>query len=766
MKKFIYLIFLILPLTAFSQEKGATEQIPEGLNIKTEEKASVEKTAGEFKDYKSRRTPEVLSYDQNKPWQIVPADTFFAIRIDPTQDGLFETRTFELEDAAKEAIKMCPKWMQPDLVDNLRRLFPALQRNYSKIIKNADVQKRDEIAFSVAHLAPETLNGMKEELLEVNAEYIYKIEPELKYVKLAEYGSEESGNWHTTTTYKVLKDGDTVWVEIPREMYYWWVVMPKLSDERPLMNFTVNNEFWRQHVWENADEGFPLLKDVLKNTEFMWDCQEHKWRNEEKIDDTTEVKIPFHDSLYAVAVVGRWVAHTVHYNEQRDPEENWRPIQPNQILHHHNGNCGELQDLLNAGARTALLPVSSVSSHPGDHVWNELYWENEWWYYQVSWDCGPTFVNQSREYKEKACITGYRADMYRWMVNEHYNPVCTLNIKTVDKNNKPVDCAEVSFFAASYKDPHAQEYYYGSSLHSDANGELSVLLSADITHAYRGDHPMGHSPSESNRVNGLRYNIVKEGDELDAKIEFPFELPVPLTVTKISPSAGDEYKVELNYEVPYNIAYGGGYWQADLPYDDYTWNDFRENGEINFYLVNEENYWKFEKGMPFEAYEIFESSITQDIEFTLPSSDEQYFIIFSNRSKTIASQFLQYNVELFKNDGADWTLVKSLNKSNVLDVAENVKPGPVEMNLIPNPAQNYVEITFNPERMDDYNLSVYDTDGNFVTELHNGVIAPGQNTIGWNCSNTNGEKVGSGVYFIVLSNEKQQVVKKSIVISK
>jgi hypothetical protein len=29
-----------------------------------------------------------------------------------------------------------------------------------------------------------------------------------------------------------------------------------------------------------------------------------------------------------------------------------RPVQPNQILHDHFGNCGELQDLFNAGART------------------------------------------------------------------------------------------------------------------------------------------------------------------------------------------------------------------------------------------------------------------------------------------------------------------------------------------------------------------------------------------------------------------------------
>ncbi|MBI4647696.1 MAG: hypothetical protein HY738_14190 [Bacteroidia bacterium] len=55
--------------------------------------------------------------------------------------------------------------------------------------------------------------------------------------------------------------------------------------------------------------------------------------------------------------------------EATDP----RPIQPNLILHDHDGNCGEVQDLQNAGARIGLIPTVSVGSWPGDHVWCEFY---------------------------------------------------------------------------------------------------------------------------------------------------------------------------------------------------------------------------------------------------------------------------------------------------------------------------------------------------------------------------------------------------------
>jgi len=51
--------------------------------------------------------------------------------------------------------------------------------------------------------------------------------------------------------------------------------------------------------------------------------------------------------MLAVDAIGNWVSETVPFAAEGD-----RPIQPNVIAHEHNGNCGELQDLLCAAGRT------------------------------------------------------------------------------------------------------------------------------------------------------------------------------------------------------------------------------------------------------------------------------------------------------------------------------------------------------------------------------------------------------------------------------
>ena len=736
---------MLLPSLFAASERGVTANIPT-LQVETVKPAVLEPYQG--MPYESPR----MFLAEDKSGDIIPACSAAVVKFNYAQEKLgYMPPDLGVSGTILQAVESAPKWLQPALLDNLRRSWNA--ETFAQVILDADPQYRDEIAFQVAHLAPKSLNRVKAQLLKENATYIYEIAPDLKYVELVEGGDPATSDWYTTTRYRVADGGDTTWVEIPKEIYYWWVVMPKLSDEEPLMDASVYNEFWRQHLYYTADDGYPLLKDALADVEVMWDCDAHRWDNK----DAEGNMYAYGDSLFAVQAVGRWANQTLP--EKAQPP---RPNQPNQLLHDHNGNCGELQDLLNAGARTALLPVLSVSSWPGDHVWNELYWNGEWWFYQDSWACGGTILSQDQGFPKKGLISGWRGDVYRWMVNEHYNPVCTLTVKVNDSDGRPIDGAQVTFFSASYSDPHASQYYLGSWGYTDENGELTVLLGESITYGLRADWAEGHDPPQSNQIYGISWEQVQEGGHLQTTLQPGGSMPDEIPVNEISGTPLDHYKLQVNYEAPYRILYGDGYWEQSFSLDDYEWGDFRSTGDVNFFVCDEANYENYLSGSAFDAYEVTENSSNGSVEFSLPE-DENFYTVFSNKEKSITSQLLQATVYLYKKNG-DWVLIDSV-KTEGEDIEEvAITAPPIFLELSPNPATSRLEITYATPYPGNIELAVYDAVGRKVNTLIKGNSPVGNHRLLWDLRDSEGNRVGEGIYFLRLDTGKFHVTGKVVII--
>ncbi len=772
MRAILILLLMIFPLTLLSQNREISTKLPEtnmypvsqnnsGININkgsTTNLPDIKSNSVGLEHYevvKPKNNIQSDSIDLTRKWQIIPAGNSSVIKFNFANEKL-ENQSAELGISQEiiDAVRTAPLWIQPALLDNIRRLQPDRQLTFANMVKNSEKKYRDEIAFQIAHLSPQTLNKINPLLLEKNVEYIYIIAPDLHYVDLVEKGDEN--NWFTTTKYHVLVDNDTSWVEIPRDIYYWWILMPKLSDEEPSMGPDVYNKFWREYVYNYADEGYPLLKDVLKDVEFMWDCKDHHWDNKDTLDN----KLPFGDSLFAVQILGRWVAQTLPERAKQP-----RPVQPNQILRDHNGNCGELEDLLNAGTRTALLPVCSVGSWPGDHVWNELYWKGHWWYYQVSWSCGATDLKEHHTYPNKGLISGWRADGYTWQVNDHYNPTCSLKVKVVDTKNNPVDGAEVVLFSASYHDTHADEFNLGSWATTDANGEMNILLGTNITYGFRVDSKIGHSPTSSNQIYAVRWNELAENGLVLQNIKINGSMPQPLQTNKISGTSLDKYKISIDYNVPNRILYGGSYWDANIGLDDYQWSDFRTPGSIDFYICDEENYNKYTQSLPFDAYEVQSDLTSSTLEFSLPK-DENFYLIFSNQSKLNVSQVLQTDIKLLKNSTGDWKVIDSLKAvNNPTDVEDYVIHNDIRLNISPNPVSSYLGISYYLPESDNVELSIYDYLGNKVNTIYKGFSKKGQNSIYWQLTNSENKIVDNGLYFLILNSGSGRIT-KSIVVNK
>ncbi len=166
----------------------------------------------------------------------LPAGESLVFRYDPA-DGLW-TRVSGpggLVDAAWDAVDAAPAWLRNALADNLADLPADRQEALASLVTHpADPRYRDELAFLLAHIAPEDLAR-----LQLSADYLadhvarlYAVDAALDHVELLDTGDPAmDDDFHTTARYTTLVEGEEVTFEIPREDYYWYVVHPKLDGE-------------------------------------------------------------------------------------------------------------------------------------------------------------------------------------------------------------------------------------------------------------------------------------------------------------------------------------------------------------------------------------------------------------------------------------------------------------------------------------------------------------------------------------------------------
>ena len=167
------------------------------------------------------------------------------VRLDTSH---FEFFSPEIETA----ISRTPLWLQEDLRLKFRVISNTPHRTMMVNLLNTTEKKYlDELAFMLAFLPYEVLMSSRfindwDYLIE-NAKMIYTFANSLKYVRLVEYGDTATGNWYTTTEYKIKQGNDFIWREIDKYYYYMFIVMPKLHMEG--VYITDNSSSSDQRTW-------------------------------------------------------------------------------------------------------------------------------------------------------------------------------------------------------------------------------------------------------------------------------------------------------------------------------------------------------------------------------------------------------------------------------------------------------------------------------------------------------------------------------------
>ena len=428
----------------------------------------------------------------------VPARGYTGIRFDRAGRRLEMVSSLpSLTSSARTAVERSPRWMRSDLEHTLSFLSSTKQEALAAVINAAPENMIDEVAFAIAHSSPAFLRSAYcyPQLFRENAESIYANDLLLPYVEVIDFGTVADGDYYSTVRYwRVDKDSVRTQVEVPRDIYYWYLVHPKLTDEissyiDPSLTDGTNaikappqGKFWREYLFTAADAvpdttgvNFPTLRDAVQECQVLW------------ADRGTEHQ--------AVLQIGKWIRDVMKFGSETE-----RPHQPVRIYSIHLGRCGEHGDITAAAARACLIPCREVSAISSDHVWNE-FWDEQWWQWEPVNNSQKNPLVYSEGWGKKfGTVMARRSDGVFYPVTDVYaKETCTLEIQARDKDGKPVDGAVV--MVAMRVDQSIYIDTYGAT---GSDGNAHFILGKGNDYYARYDSPnCGSFPGQSNQVTPL-----------------------------------------------------------------------------------------------------------------------------------------------------------------------------------------------------------------------------------------------------------------------
>ncbi|UCD14492.1 MAG: hypothetical protein JSW60_03485 [Thermoplasmatales archaeon] len=584
----------------------------------------------------------------------IPADSDYYVKFQSDNSSFkgqkVESYSSGLTEKVKAAIAKSPNWIQRQLTRQFHSLNNA--EDYADLILNAAKKYTDEIAFSIACSPLGMVPTI--DLIEDNVFFLYENDKWIKYADIVDY-DDGLGGYYSTIRYKVIENGTEKQFEYPKDIYYWYVVHPKLSTETPEH---IYGKIWRDYLFNHNDLGYPLLKEKLSNIEYLWDCESYHQPKHRLWKESIE------NHPTAIEAISYWIGKTVPFQAIGD-----RPPQPNIIAHEHNGWCGELQRIAVAAQRTSLIPSVGACNVGEDHVWREFY--ERGWHQNDNWwaDGGGTVdIPDVYEYgwgKNMSAVYAWRGDDSIYELTSRYihpEDRYTIRFSVRDIYLQPIDGARVSVLVHGPKDitwiknkiwekieeiwDRLPRLIKGKILqaiynkikerfdeipdiidgltatfwnYTDANGECVLELGRGHNYILIIQQGNLRRPWQLANYNTLR--ILRTPRDKTFRVLF---LDVFHRTqrhrNKVMPEGECFFDVSFDtesYQLQKNIYYGN-----IGCYDDM--------GKIDFFVLDEENFEKYKSGKKFNCFNYVEEK-RADISFSAIKND--WYIVFRNHAR-------------------------------------------------------------------------------------------------------------------------------------
>jgi Concanavalin A-like lectin/glucanases superfamily/Carboxypeptidase regulatory-like domain len=546
--------------------------------------------------------------------------------------------SLEASGAVLDAIDRAPAWIRAELETTLLLLDEELQEFWANVINEVDDPIIDEVAFCIATASDVYLSSewAYPELYIQNAQMIYEYDQELNYVEVIDYGNSVTDeDYYTTTRYWTKSSTGVVHqVEVPRDIYYWHIVHPKITDEIPAFiapdivesngSHTTNivgpedGYFWRDFLYNYEDEDYPSLRNYLVQCEYANDF-------------TTG-----YDS--AIGACTKWLGQSLVFTSNFE-----RPHQPVRIYRKHIGRCGEHADMRVAIGRIALVPTTSIVCFTVDHTWNE-FWDEEW----IHWDGGS--INNPYMYENGwgsnfGSVIDVRSDGVMRSVTETYAPnYATLTVHALDNAGEPLDGARV---------------LVGLRLNGQVTGDMVGWT--DNMGEYEFPIGDGHEywVQMSSSWGNVDYQMITEntvgGDEYEVQLQINNQIP-QIEYTEIAIPEDDEadYKLVVEYEADDQVVFGNIV-MDDTSEDTWFYNR-QQQGAVNFFMCDLVQYFSYVSGLPYEAFNTISESDFGIFGFEMPNPAlGSWYAVLDNGNNVINPQWVKGNVTLYRWEGTGGT---------------------------------------------------------------------------------------------------------------
>jgi hypothetical protein len=596
----------------------------------------------------------------------IPADSEYYIHFD-AQNLTLKGKEFApscqgLSASVVDAIAKSPQWIQPALTRQFRTLSgPEL---YADLLLNSSKQYADEIAFSIACCPGGKVPSPA--LLKENAESLYEHDQWISYADIIDF-DDGAGNYYSTIRYKVLENGTEQQFMLPPDIYYWYIVHPKITTEDVDATY---GPLWRDYLFEHNDRGYPLLKEKLSTIQYLWDNASY-YQPGGRLWTTW---IGLHPT--AIEAVSYWIGKTVP-----NPAIGDRPVQPSVIAHEHNGWCGELQQIAVAALRAALIPSVGSSNVGEDHVWREFY-EHGWHENDNWWTDSGGAVDEPDIYgygwgKNMSAIYQYRGDdtisddTVRYI---HPADRITVSFTVKDSYLRPVDGARVTVLVKGPKDISWYKNFFWDKIqgiweklpeilkgklltkifgkikdrydaipteingvtittwnYTDLKGQCSFQLGKNKEYLFLVQEGKLKKPWQLARHNTLR--SLDTHTSKDFTILLPNFSHPPQRMTKRSLPAGDCH-VTLSfsstaYQRQQNL-YTNGVGMQVIP------------GLVDCFFVDAQNFVKYQSGKSFIGYNFQEASHAV---LNIATQPQEWFLVFRNHGR-VTTVILNLSVQV------------------------------------------------------------------------------------------------------------------------
>ena len=681
----------------------------------------------------------------------IPASANLGVRMHTGLRKLQIISPFNLTWESQMAVKKSPRWLRAKLENTLGQLDATFQKMYADLINKADDPIIDEIAYSIAYTTPEFLASgfCQPNLFVENAQLIYAHDADLDYVEIVNNGdSKTDDNYYSTIKYwKINSDSVKVQIEVPKEIYYMYLVHPKLTDEYEsyidptLVEHTGSDNshlaniaepptgvFWRDYLYnvtekkpDTTGENYKILKEEVKKCKVLWD---------EKNAEPQAVR----------AITG-WIKNVMNFDSKSE-----RPHQPARIYKLHLGRCGEHEDITAAAARACLIPCRGIDAYSSDHVWNE-FWDEKWWQWEpVNNSHKDNLCYEKGWGKKFGSITSRRSDgVVEPATNTYSEHPCTILVYAYDSNSKPIDGATVYLAVQGTLDQSS--IFIDTYATTDNEGKASFIVSAGRNYFARMITSLGNVPSASNQVVPL-VNSPTEGQQYSYILKAPRAKTVKVPSVQPFPTVSeDQYLLRVNF----NIESQATKWRVlfnDFP-DGYTTFE-TTGGKANFYIADENNYNLEKTNTDYSVVESKTDLNTYTGEYKFNRWQVYYawlknLACMSNSVHATAS-FSLYSSPAFDVDNVSEDIDNSLLLS------------------YPNPCAGQTNISFKLINPANIRLDIFDAQGRIIANISDGFYDAGIYSVAWNGLNISGSPVPNGIYYYCLDSGTEKLVRKLVVI--